>query len=221
MRGGAGLLLGALLLATAAARAQEVPAPARPGGGAPPRLSLTLSAEPGTDPVVVRAANLLQDGLFEGALHDGFPVRFQFHLELWRDAALYDRLEREVSWVALAQLDPLSGVYSLTRTGGSVESFTSVDSLARALATPFIVDVTPVPRGGRTRWYYVATLEIESLSLSELDEVERWLRGDLGRAITREGDVGGALGRGARRLLIRFSGLPRRRLEARSAVFAL
>lgn len=217
MRGGAGLLVGALLLATAAARAQEVPPPARPG--AAPRLSLALPPEPGTEPVVVRAANLLQDGLFEGALHDGFPVRFQFHLELWRDAALYDRLEREVSWVALAQLDPLSGVYSLTRTGGSVESFTSVDSLARALATPFTVDLTPAPRRGRTRWYYVATLDVESLSLSELDEVERWLRGDLGRAITREGDVGSALGRGARRLLIRFSGLPRRRLEARSQLF--
>ena len=52
------------------------------------------------------------------------------------------------------------------------------------------------------------------------EEVERWLRGDFGRAIARRGDVGNALSRGARRLLIQFSGLPRRRLETRTATFA-
>jgi hypothetical protein len=78
------------------------------------------------------------------------------------------------------------------------------------------VDLLPPPTEGRRRYYYAVTLEIASLSLTELEEVERWLRGELEPAVRGGGNIGDALGRGARRLLIRFSGLPRRRLEARS-----
>lgn len=185
----------------------------------PLRLTITLPPEPGVGSPVVRATGMLRDAVFAGALRDGFPIRFQFRLELWRASALFDRLEREQNWLALAERDPLSGTFTLTRDGGSEEEFTGLDGLAVALAVPYTVDL-PLPRRGRSRYYYVASLDVESLSLSELEEVERWLRGDLGRAITREGDFGSALERGARRLLIRFSGLPRRRLEARSPVFA-
>ena len=198
--------------------AQDVPAPP-PTPPVPLRLAVTLPPEPGTASPVVTASGLLHDAVFAGALRDGFPVRFQFRLELWRASRLFDRLEREQAWFVIAQLDPLTGVYSLTRGDGTEQSFASLEGLQRALAVPYAVDL-PFPEGRRrTRYYYLASLSIESLSLSELEEVERWLRGDLGRAITREGDFGGALERGARRLLIRFSGLPRRRLEARTPVF--
>ena len=80
------------------------------------------------------------------------------------------------------------------------------------------MDLLP-PAGSGTRYYYVATLAIESLSESELAEVERWLKGDVGPAISHTGNIGDALADGFRRLLIRFSGLPRRSLEARSEVF--
>jgi hypothetical protein len=187
----------------------------------PPRLFVQVRhAAGGTlEGAEVRAADLLRDGVFSGALRDGFPVAFHFRLGLWRDAMLFDRLQHEVTWDAVVRLDPLTGEYDLLRTGGSVEHFTDRDGVERALATPFAVDLLP-PDSSDSRFYYVATLDIESLSLSELDEVERWLRGDLGRAITERGDVGNALSRGARRLLIRFSGLPRRRLESRTSAFS-
>ena len=102
------------------------------------------------------------------------------------------------------------------RSGGTEEHFTTERDLERALATPFAVDVVP---HGREQYYYVATLLIESLSLSELDEAERWLRGDLGPALKTRGDVGNSLGRGVRRILIRLSGLPRLTLESRSPYF--
>jgi hypothetical protein len=195
-----------------------VPAPL-PAPPVPLRLAVALPPEPGTASPVVTASGLLHDAVFAGALRDGFPVRFQFRLELWRASRLFDRLEREQDWFVLAQLDPLTGVYTLARNDGIEQSFANLEGLQRALAVPYTVDLPFPARGGRTRYYYLASLSIESLSLSELEEVERWLRGDLGRAITREGDFGGALERGARRLLIRFSGLPRRRLEARTPVF--
>lgn len=216
--GGAALLALGLVAGAAPLLAQGEPrAPAPPPE--PLRLTVTLPPAPGSGSPVVRATGLLRDGVFAGALRDGFPVRFLFRLELWRASRLWDRLEREQNWLALAQLDPLSGVYSLTRSGGDEEQYASIEALAQALAVEYTVELPLPARGSGARYYYVATLAIESLSLSELEEVERWLRGDLGRAITREGDVGGALERGARRLLIRFSGLPHRRLEARSPTF--
>lgn len=218
---GAALLASMLLAVAGGAAAQDSAsagvsrAPPRP-----PRLTVTLPNDPGSGSPVVRATGVFGDGVFAGALRDGFPVRLQYRLELWRSSTLFDRLEREQAWLALAQYDPLNGRYTLTRTGGGVETFTSLEALAQAIAVAYTVDL-PQPEGrGRARYYYVATLDIESLSLSELEEVERWLRGDLGRALTHEGDVGGALGRGARRLLVRFSGLPSRRLEARTPLFA-
>jgi hypothetical protein len=213
----AGLLLLGILSAGPAARAQEVHERAPP---APPSLTVRLSPIPGTalDTPVVRAEHLLADRVFDGALRNGFPVHYHFRLELWRKATLFDRLVRDAEWDAFVRLDPLSGEYDLIRSSGTIEHFTKVEAVSRALASPYHVDLLP-PAGSGTRYYYVATLQIESLSESELAEVERWLRGDVGPAISHTGNIGDALTEGFRRLLIRFSGLPRRSLEARSPVF--
>lgn len=218
MNRGAGLLLAGFLTAGPAARAQEVRERAPPPQ--PPRLTVTLTGrqQAAPDTPVVRAEHLLEDGVFDGALRNGFPVRYHFRLELWRKAFLFDRLQHDAEWDAVVRLDPLTGEYDLIRSGATVEHFTSVEGVSRALATPFTVDLVPPPGTG-VRYYYIATLEIESLSEGELEEVERWLRGDMGPAISRQGNLGDALASGARRLLIRFSGLPRRRLETRTPTF--
>jgi hypothetical protein len=69
-------------------------------------------------------------------------------------------------------------------------------------------------------YYYTATLEVSTLSDSDLDELERFLEGDLEPARGREG-IGEALGRGATRFLLRLAGLPSLRLEARTGRFAI
>jgi hypothetical protein len=63
------------------------------------------------------------------------------------------------------------------------------------------------------------TLQITTLSDSDLQELERFLRGDLGPAAGGDQDMGNAVGRGARRLLLRIAGLPTLRLEARTEKF--
>jgi hypothetical protein len=215
VRRGVGLVPAVLAVAVATAGAQTPPDSAP----APPRLTVTVSrgADGALRPPVVRASGRLAGGVFRGALHDGFPVRFHFQLELRRSVRILpDRLESDVAWDAVVLLDPLTNEYDLVRSIGSEEHFTSEPDLERALSVPFTVDLMP---RGTEQYYYLASLEIESLSLSELDEAERWLSGDLGQAISKRGDVGNALGRGVRRLLIRLSGLPRLRLESRSAFF--
>lgn len=216
MRRGAGSLLAALILAAGAARAQV--------RGDNPRASPHLAIELSRDSTgailapVVRATSLMSDGTFEGSLRNGFPVRFSFRLALWRDAAFYDRLVRETTWDAVVILDPVTNTYQLVRTPETrVDNFVDLPTLDSALATPFTVEVLPPPRAGR--YYYIVTLDAESLPLSELDEIERWLRGDLGRAITQRGDVNNAFSRGARLVMIRLSGLPRRTLQARTQKF--
>jgi hypothetical protein len=214
----AGLLLALVASAGPAARAQEVRERAPP---VPPRLTITLArdSEAQLQPPVVRAERLLDDGVFDGALRNGFSVRFHFRLELWRQSSLFDRLQGGVEWDAVVRLDPLSGEFDLIRTGGDVTHLTAMDAVSRALARAFTVEMTPPAAGPETRYYYLATLDIASLSQSDLDEVERWLRGDVGPAISSRGGLGGALAVGARRLLIRLSGLPHRHLEARTPTF--
>lgn len=217
MNRAAALLLALLIGARPAARAQETHPPAPPVA---PKLVLNLSRDSaaGLRPPVLRAQHLLDDGVFEGALRNGFSVRFHFRLELWRQAPLFDHEERDAEWDVVVRFDPLSGEYDLIRTGGEVEHYTAMDAVGRALARSFTVELLP-PEGTGTRYYYVATMEASSLSQSELDEVERWLRGDVGPAMSSRGGLPDALAAGARRLLIRLSGLPHRRLEVRSPPF--
>ncbi|HEY2806380.1 MAG TPA: hypothetical protein VGI92_11045 [Gemmatimonadales bacterium] len=219
MRRGAGALFFLLLLA-ARARAQESGDSAR----ASPQLSIELKRDSAGAVVapVLRARHLMSDGAFEGSLRNGFPIRFTFRLTLWRDAAIYDRNVREVTWDAVVVLDPVTNIYQLIRTtNGTIESFPDLASLDSALAKPYTIDdMVPPPHGGRFgRFFYTCDLDAESLSPSELADVERWLRGDLGRALTQTGDVDNAFSRGAKLLMIRLAGLPHRTLQCRTDKF--
>ncbi|HEU0051954.1 MAG TPA: hypothetical protein VFQ39_02210, partial [Longimicrobium sp.] len=69
------------------------------------------------------------------------------------------------------------------------------------------------------RYYYLARLEVETLSLSDLEELRRWLRGEARPAVAGEKPVGRAVERGLKRFFVRLLGLPARRYEARTHVF--
>jgi hypothetical protein len=75
------------------------------------------------------------------------------------------------------------------------------------------------PNARSRSYYYLATLEIETLSLSDLQELQHWLRGEAQPAIQGRRPVGRAVGRGVQRALVRMVGLPSRRYEARSPTF--
>jgi hypothetical protein len=60
---------------------------------------------------------------------------------------------------------------------------------------------------------------METLSLSDFEELQRWLGGELGPAVARDEDVQGAMARGIRRLLVRMLGLPARSFQVRSPTF--
>jgi hypothetical protein len=76
------------------------------------------------------------------------------------------------------------------------------------------------PRGSG-QYYYTVTLQIETLSVSDLDELEHWLQGELQPAVSGQRSVPGAIGQGAKRLMLRILDLPERRYDARTGRFRI
>ncbi len=178
-----------------------------------PTLTVTLhSAVPR-----IQSTGLLADGQFVALMRSGFPLRLHYRLELWKvRASWFDQFVRDVPWDAVARHDPLADDFVLIRTGGSVTRYATPEALARALEIPYTVPLQPVGSG---RFYFLCRLEVTTLNDTDLEALSRWLRGDVGPAVSGEGNLGRALARGAQRVLVRIAGLPRQRLEARSPTF--
>jgi hypothetical protein len=186
---------------------------AEAGAAQSPTLTVTLQ----NDVPRVRSTGLLADGKFVALMRSGFPLRLHYRLELWRErASWFDQFVREVSWDALARNDPLADDFVLIRQGRSVSRYATAEQLATALEIPYTVTLRPTGDG---KFYFVARLEVTTLNDTDLQELSRWLSGDVGPAVSGEGNFGAALARGAQRVLVRIAGLPRQRLEARSPTF--
>jgi hypothetical protein len=202
------LSLCALLSGAAAQGAAQVSPPA-------PSLTVTLQSEVPR----VQSSGLLADGRFVALMRSGFPLRLHYRLELWRvRASWFDQFVREVPWDAVARHDPLADDFVLIRTGGSTSRYATPEELARALEISYTIPLRP-PTGNSGRFYFLCRLEVSTLNDTDLEELSRWLRGDVGPAVSGEGNFGQALVRGAQRVLVRIAGLPRQRLEARSPTF--
>jgi hypothetical protein len=167
----------------------------------------------------VRSTGLLADGKFAGLMRSGFPLRLHYRLELWRvRGSWFDQFIREVSWDAVARNDPLADDFVLIRQGGEVTRYATAEELAAALEIPYTVTLRP-SGSSSARYYFVARLEVTTLNDTDLQELSRWLSGEVGPVVSGGGNFGDALARGAQRVLVRLAGLPRQRLEARSPTF--
>jgi hypothetical protein len=186
------------------------------------RLEIVLardSTPAGARNPVVRSQDLLADGRWLTALRSGLPVRLHYRIEVWRSReGWFDLFDRQTEWDVVVRHEPLLDQYTfLTITGNRVQErrYATIDALSAALAFAYQVNVRPQNPG---RYYYAASMEVSTLSDSDLDELERFLEGDLGGG----GDgIGDALGRGATRMLLRLAGLPSLRLETRTGAFVV
>ena len=163
--------------------------------------------------------NLFADEALSQALHSGLPVRIQVDAGLWKDG-LFDRERGRGEWRASVLFDPLEQRYRVA-TGGEPGQEIAVDSLeavAGALQAGFHLPLRPREAG---KYYYLGQVEVETLSLSDLEELQRWLRGDLAVAVRGEEAVGTAVGRGVHRLMVRMLGIPTRRYKVRTETFRM
>jgi hypothetical protein len=191
------------LLAAAARLAPQTPA-----------LSVSRDAQVAR----VQATGLLDDGRFADLMRSGFPLRLHFRLELWRErSGWFDRYLTGVEWDAVARHDPLAEEFILIRTGGGVTRHTTTEDLAAALAVPYRV---ALEARGNGRFYLVARLDVTTLNDTDLEELTRWLKGDVTPAVSGQENFGQALAHGAQRALVRIAGLPTVTLEERTGTFA-
>lgn len=193
--------------------AVALPAPGLAQDSGPLRIS--VDRESGA--LEIRLGDLFEEAGLVRALHSGLPLRIQVKAELWKDG-FFDSQRGRAEWRASVLFDPLERRYRVA-TGGEVATELSLDSLSEvqgALQAAFALPLRPMEAG---RYYYLGHFEVETLSLSDLDELQRWLRGDLATAVNGEERVGTALGRGAHRVLVRMLGIPARRYRVRTERF--
>lgn len=210
-----------LLLGLAVAVVSAGDAPPLAAQSRPVRLEVELPSQPGREPPRVRAVGVLDDGRLRDLLRNGFPTRFRFRAELWSTGGWFNNLEGAAEWDVVVRHDPLGGAYDVVRIVNDRPTLLgryADPAQAQAAAERPYSPTIRIPRTGR-RYYYNARVDVEAMSLSDLDEVERWLRGELRPAVRGERNPGTALGRGVGQLLVRLAGGERRQLEARSRTF--
>jgi len=180
-------------------------------------LRFDVMAETGEAVLVV--GNLLDDRRLLDAIHSGLPLRIRILVQLWKDG-FFDNVTGRYEWRASVLFDPLTRRYRV-QTGMEEGVIHEVNTLEEARGILQLTLDLPVRPREEGRYYYEADVEMETLSLSDLEELQRWLQGELGPAVVGEEDVEGAMARGFRRLLVRMLGLPTRKFQVRSHTFQL
>jgi hypothetical protein len=192
-------------------------------GAQKPQLQIVLPdrAELATEPPSVRSASLLSDEAMRNLLVNGFPARLHYRMERWTTGGWFDDIKAAVEWDVVVKYDALGKQYHVFRAvaNRAVElgRYSTLTDAEEMVNTAFRAPISPAKRGQRT--YYNLVLDIETLSLTELDEVEQWLRGEVKPAVRGKKNPGTAVSRGVRTLFVRLLGGEKRRYEARSGAF--
>ncbi|MEO5580625.1 MAG: hypothetical protein ABIR58_08190 [Gemmatimonadaceae bacterium] len=187
------------------------------------QVQLVLPERPAlaTEPPSVRSSALVSDGALRDLLHNGFPARLHYRVERWGAGGWFDDIKATAEWDVVVRYDALAKVYQIFRALGNTTrylgSFVTFADAEAVLDAPFKVPISPPRRGQRT--YYNLVLDVEMLSLTELDEVERWLRGEAKPAVRGQKNPGTAVSRGVKTVFVRLLGGEKRRYEARSGTF--
>ncbi len=192
-----------------------------------PRLEITLP-----DPTSltkagpsVRALDVISDGETQSLLESGFPARLHFRIELWSAGRLFDALVSRAEWDLFVYYDGLNKKYRVVRVEREGEVITSAGQFStfaemiQESERPMRAPIRAAKQ--RSRQYYIGVLDLASLELTDLDEVQRWLRGEMRPAVRGDGNPGTALGRGIKRVFVRLLGAERKNLQARSRTFVV
>ena len=179
------------------------------------RVQLDVTVPSAGSTGVVTTTGLFGDPEMRELVRAGFPISLKFRLELWRPGGLFNDLEGSHEWELIVAYDPSRQRYGVVRRqGGRMEdlgSFATLSTAQSVLERPLRIALYP-QRQGR-RYYYNYALDIVALSVSDMDQLERWLRGVRGTT------AASAVGSGVRTLMLRMLGGENRHYERRSPTF--
>lgn len=166
---------------------------------------------------LVRSRAILMDPYLAELLQNGFPARLHYRVELWAVGRIFDELQRSAEWDVVVRFRGVEQTYEVLQIVAqrplSLGTFARLEDADAAASRPVRVPISAP--GQDRRFYYRATLEVEALSVGDLDEVNLWLRGD-GRGSRNPGS---AIGRGLRALATRLLGGQRRSYSEQSPSF--
>ena len=160
------------------------------------------------DGPVVTAHDMLAGSRIRENLAAGFPARFHFRVELWSAGVLHN-LERSLEYDVLVRYIALEKAYQVWLLDKDVAPFslgkyTNADDAERAVVRPRRVPITAP--AVRRSMYYRVTLAADNLQLSDLDELNRWVRGEVQPAISGDRNAGTGISRALRSILLRVLG---------------
>lgn len=183
---------------------------------AKPVIDIRMTAQ--SYPPLVAVRNVLVERDYDELLKHGFPVRMHLRAELWTVGRYFDDVRGRAEWNVIVQYNVVDRTYDVARVVG--ERLTPLGSYvrfadARAATELAYLPALPTPRRGQ-KGYVLVQADVQALDVSDLDEVERWLRGEGGPAVRGKRSPASALTRGVRTLASRILGGEVRKLEARS-----
>jgi hypothetical protein len=132
--------------------------------------------------------NLFVDSRSQGLLKSGFVGQMTVAVELWASHWPFDKPLKQVMWQRAVHYNPLTKMYttahqvadSTVRDG----QYASLDDVRKAMSAPQRAPIAALR--GQGTLYYIVTVTIETLNSNDLQEVGRWLRGEVQPAIHGE-----------------------------------
>ncbi|HEU4747724.1 MAG TPA: hypothetical protein VFS56_04425, partial [Gemmatimonadaceae bacterium] len=160
----------ALVLAAFSFFASELPAQkARLEVIAPPQRAWAEQAPS------VASTGLLTDAAMRDLLSNGFPARLHYRLERWKSGRWFDDIQAASEWDVILKYDVLGKRYQVARVVNKkaeiLGDHTTLEAAAETAEAPYQTSIS-LPKKGQ-RGYYNLLLDVEMVSLSDLDEVER------------------------------------------------
>lgn len=189
---------------------------------ADPRIDIVVTAENArAEGPAISSENLLADDKTREHLRNGFPARIHYRLELWKKGGVFDDPNGRTDWDVLVAYDPTAQQYLVRRTNDQnvQENFGGFGTLTSAEAQfgkPYRVGLHPTRAG---RYYYNLVIEIQTLTESDLDALEQWLRGPT--APGKGSNIVRSIGSGFGTLFSRLLGGGSERREAQSGIFTV
>jgi hypothetical protein len=169
-------------------------------------------------PPLVAVRGVLTERAFDELLRSGFPTRLHVRAEVWTVGRWFDEIRGRAEWDVIVQYNVVERSYEVARLVGDrvmpLGSYVRFADARAASELPYL-PALPTPRRGQ-KGYVLVQVELQTLDVSDLDEVARWLRGEARPAASGKRNPAGALTKGVRTLASRILGGEVRRLEARS-----
>jgi hypothetical protein len=190
-----------------------------------PRLQLSMppSIVARADAPTVSFRDVLAEGHRRELLNAGWPTVLHCRIELWKRGFVFYDLEPEpVVWDIIVEYVPATQRFRVQRKqDGKLEQlgqFSTIEEAEQVIDQPYRVPISPRVKGGR--YYYLFSLDLQTLTGSDLEAWQRWVRGDAEPAIRGKANPIGALQHGLGSALSRVLGGETQHYERRSRAFS-